>query len=221
MVTAAQRARTNGLVTPTTGEVIKYTEICSHMDTCPHCYGSSLDWENIVIFSEDIDNETADDLISQLLRLSIDRERGYRGIISRDFLVRLNSNGGSVTAGLSMIDCIDGLKRKDFTFTMHVPSFAASMATVLLQSANKRTINRRGQMLIHNIRGFMFEDKLPDLISATESWKHDFRQVCEIYAERNTKGYNDPKWWEDRIEHKEWYLTAQDALEYGLVDEVL
>ena len=129
-----------------------------------------------------------------------------------DVTIHMDSEGGSVTDGLSMYNAICQYSGK---VTVHIDSIAASIATVVAASADKVIINSTGRMMVHrawtvamgNCKDFR---SMADIMDAMD------RDIAETYAARSSSDAD--KWIE--IMDKETWFSAKEALEIGLVDEI-
>lgn len=134
--------------------------------------------------------------------------------------VLLNSPGGSMTHGLAIYDTIQRLRRKGHTVTTHGSGMVASMAAVLLQAGDTRILDQRAKLLIHE-GSQTFSQNIS--ISAAEMEDHQFltkmlrNDVLSILAERATLTREEL---EEKWKRRDWYLDAEEALEYGFIDRV-
>ena len=128
--------------------------------------------------------------------------------------LHIHSPGGSVFAGLSIVDTI---KRCETPIYTHVEGSAASAATLLACSGEKgfRTIGPSGYMLVHQPHIEWF-GKLDDFRDEVENQKELYEKIVEIYLD-NTNFKR--KQLEKLLEHELW-LNSEKCIKYGLVDKI-
>ena len=128
--------------------------------------------------------------------------------------LHIHSPGGSVFAGLSIVDTI---KRCETPVYTHVEGSAASAATLLACSGEKgfRTIGPSGYMLVHQPHIEWF-GKLDDFRDEVENQKELYDKIVEIYL-KNTKFKK--KELENLLEHELW-LSAEKCVKHGLIDKI-
>ena len=164
--------------------------------------------ERIIFLGAPIDDVVANDVIAQLLVLeSTDPDR--------DILIYINSPGGSFTALTAIYDTMRFVRPEIQTFCM---GQAASAAAVLLAAGTKgkRFALEHSRVLIHQPSG-EGQGQVTDLeIQANEILR--MRALLEQMLERHT-GQSTDKIKAD-IE-RDTILTADQAKEYGIVDEVI
>lgn len=135
-------------------------------------------------------------------------------------LVQINSPGGNVTDGLAIYDTIMRLRRKGHSVTTHGMGFVASMASVLLQAGDERVMDARAKLMLHegsiqlNGNANLTSGEREDIESFSKLLTKD---IVSILTERSnlTPARLNSKW-----RRKDWYLTAQEALDLGFVDRV-
>ena len=164
--------------------------------------------ERIVMLSDEVNDVTASLVIAQLLHLeSEDPEK--------DISFYINSPGGSVTAGLAIFDTMNYVKCDVSTICM---GMAASMGAFLLAAGakGKRMALPNSEILIHQpmggAKGQATEIKIvADHILRTRA------RLNDILAERT----GQPLAVIERDTERDFYMTADEALKYGIVDKVL
>lgn len=127
-----------------------------------------------------------------------------------------NSPGGSIIDGLALYDYIQELRRSGHHITTSSLGMAASMAGILLQAGDRRVMSRESWLLIHEA-AFMTAGKFGD-IEDTVGWvKRIQERVLDIFAERSklTKTQLRNRW-----HRKDWWISSDEALKWGLIDEV-
>ena len=169
---------------------------------------SRLMMDRIIFLGTQIDDYTANTLQAQLLYLdSVDPDK--------DISIYINSPGGSVSAGLGIYDTMQFINSKVATICT---GMAASMAAVLLVSGTegKRTSLPHSRIMIHQPLGGVQGQASDIEITAREIQKLK-RELTQIIATHAHKDYETVLADSDR----DHWMTAQEALEYGMVDRVL
>ena len=160
---------------------------------------SRLMMDRIIFLGTQIDDYTANTLQAQLLYLdSVDS--------GKDISIYLNSPGGSVTAGLGIYD------------TMQCTGMAASMAAVLLVAGaeGKRSALPHSRVMIHQPLGGVQGQASDIEIEAKEIMKFK-KELYTIISEHSHTPYD--KVWNDS--DRNYWMTAEEAKEYGMIDQVL
>lgn len=164
--------------------------------------------DRIVFIDGEINDVTADLVVAQLLLLeSQDPER--------DISLYINSPGGSVTAGLAIYDTIQYIKADVQTICL---GQAASMGALLLTcgTAGKRFALPSSRILIHQPWGGVQGQATDIGIQAREIVRLK-KMLIDYFIAHTGKD-------REQIEHdleRDYFLSAQEAVEYGLVDSVL
>ena len=169
---------------------------------------SRLMMDRIIFLGVPINDYVANIIQAQLLFLeSVDAKR--------DIQIYLNSPGGSVYAGLGIYDTMQYIAPDVATICT---GMAASMAAVLLCAGvkGKRTSLRHARVMIHQPMGGA-EGQASDIeITAKEIVKLK-KELYEIIAEHSNQDYK--KVYKDG--DRDYWMTAEEAKEYGMIDEVL
>ena len=164
--------------------------------------------ERIIFLGTPINDQVANLTIAQLLHLESEDP-------DKDVNIYINSPGGSVYAGLAIYDTIQFIKPQVSTICVGV---AMSMGALLLASgtAGKRYCLPNSKVLIHQLSGG-FQGPASDIeIHAREALSLRHR-LDEILA----KHTNQPL---DKVEkdtERDYFLSAEEALQYGIVDKIL
>ena len=169
---------------------------------------SRLMMDRIIFLGTEINDYTANTLQAQLLYLdSIDS--------SRDISIYINSPGGSVYAGLGIYDTMQFISSDVATFCT---GLAASMAAVLLVAGQegKRSALTHSRVMIHQPLGGAQGQASDIAITAREILKLK-KELYTIVAEHSHTDFD--KVWADS--DRDYWMTAQEAKEYGIIDEVM
>ena len=172
---------------------------------------SRLLTDRIIVLSDQVDDTTASLVVAQLLFLeSQDSEK--------DISLYINSPGGSVTAGLAIYDTMNYIKCDVSTICV---GMAASMGAFLLSSGakGKRIALPNSEILIHQplIGGNGITGQATDVEIAARNLVKTKEKLNRILAENCGKDYETLVKDTDRDN----WMSAQEALEYGLVDKVI
>lgn len=163
--------------------------------------------DRIIFIGSPIDDYVANSIIAQLLFLQMEDPK-------RDINLYINSPGGSVTDGMAIYDTINMLSCDVVTYCV---GLAASMGTVLLAAGTKgkRYALPNSRIMIHQPSGGAGGQTSDIAIAAKEiiRWRST---INELLAERSGKSVDQIAKDSDR----DFYMTAQEAMDYGLVDQV-
>ena len=169
---------------------------------------SRLMMDRIIFLGTEVDDYTANVLQAQLLYLdSVDN--------TKDISIYINSPGGSVTAGLGIYDTMQFISSKVATICT---GMAASMAAVLLVAGEegRRSALPHSRVMIHQPLGGVQGQASDIEIEAREIQK--FKR--ELYTILSTHSHQPfEKVWKDS--DRNYWMTAEEAEEYGMIDEVL
>ncbi|MBO7112448.1 MAG: ATP-dependent Clp endopeptidase proteolytic subunit ClpP [Bacteroidaceae bacterium] len=169
---------------------------------------SRLMMDRIIFLGTEINDYTANTIQAQLLYLdSVDS--------SKDISIYLNSPGGSVTAGLGIYDTMQFISSPVATICT---GMAASMAAVLLVSGQegKRSALPHSRVMIHQPLGGVQGQASDIEITAREIQKLK-KELYTIISEHSHTPFD--KVWADS--DRDYWMTAQEAKEYGMIDQVL
>ncbi|MCI9111862.1 MAG: ATP-dependent Clp protease proteolytic subunit [Eubacterium sp.] len=167
--------------------------------------------DRIIVLSDEVNSQTASLVVAQLLFLEgQDSEK--------DISLYINSPGGSVTDGLAIYDTMQYIKCDVSTICV---GMAASMGAFLLSSGakGKRIALPNSSILIHQplIGGHGLTGQTTDIEIAAKNLVQTKERLNRILAENCGKTVEDLA----RDTDRDNWLTAQEALEYGLVDKVI
>ncbi len=164
--------------------------------------------ERIVILSEEVNHVTASLITAQLLFLEAEDP-------DKDIQFYINSPGGSVTDGLMIYDTMKLIKPDVQTICM---GMAASMGSVLLAAGTKgkRCILPNAEVMIHQPLGGA-QGQATEILIAAEHIKDTRTRLNTILAEACGRPLEDLM----RDTDRDHWMTAQEALDYGIVDKIL
>lgn len=164
--------------------------------------------DRIVFIGSAIDDTVADIVIAQLLFLESENP-------DKPIYLYVNSPGGSVTAGLAIYDTMQYVKPEVSTICI---GQAASMAAVLLSSGanGKRYVLPHSRVMLHQVLGGVQGQASDIEIHAKEILR--IREQLNEILKKHT-GQSLEKIASDT--ERDFFLTAQQSLDYGLVDAII
>lgn len=164
--------------------------------------------ERIIFLGSQVDDEIANKLCAQILLLSAEDP-------TRDIHMYINSPGGSVTAGMAIFDTMQYSPCDIATYAM---GLAASMGQFLLSAGTKgkRYALPHARIMMHQPSAGV-GGTASDIAIQAEQFAHTKREMAEIIAEHTGQTVEQITKDSDR---DRWF-TAQQALEYGFVDQVI
>ena len=169
---------------------------------------SRLMMERIIFLGTQVDDYSANTIQAQLLYLdSVDP--------GKDISIYINSPGGSVTAGLGIYDTMQFISSDVATLCT---GMAASMAAVLLVAGKegKRSALKHSRVMIHQPLGGVQGQASDIEIEASEIQKFK-KELYNIISEHSHQPFD--KVWNDS--DRNYWMTSEEAKEYGMIDEVL
>ena len=167
---------------------------------------SKLLKDRIIFISGEIDDNLSNCVVAELLYLD--------SINHNDIFLYINSPGGSVTSGLAIYDTMNFVKSDVSTICFGI---AASMGAFLLSSGTKgkRLILPNADVMIHQVLG-KSEGQASDIEISTRRILNLKKRLNHILSKNTGKSIK-------KIEHdtdRDNYLSAKEAIEYGLVDKI-
>lgn len=160
-----------------------------------------------------INGELKEELVDRACRRLI-----YLGTLNKKPIkIILNSVGGEVFLGLLIFNTIQDLKRQNIKVIIETRGLASSMGCIILQAATKRVANKYTRFMIHEITTFTF-GKTSEVKEAAEEVTKVNNMLREIIANRTGKTENEI---ETLWHKKDVYMSAEEALKFGLLDSVI
>jgi len=192
---------TNGYISPT---IIEERQLnVASMDVF-----SRLMMDRIIFLGAAIDDDVANILQAQLLFLDSSDP-------NKDIQIYLNSPGGVVQSGLGIYDTMQWVSSDVATICT---GMAASMAAVILAAGTrgKRSALKHSRVMIHQPSGGMQGQSTDMEITVKEIIKLK-KELYSILADHTGQSYETI----ERDSDRDYWMTAAEAKEYGLLDEVL
>lgn len=169
---------------------------------------------HVYVFDREVNSATVKEAIKQLT--TWDREDPECRI---EF--QINSPGGSIVDGLALVDFMRSLREKGHIVDTIALGWAASMGGVLLQVGTTRIMGANSVLLIHEGSMGAIGD-FGQVEDRVELMKLFHERILALFEERarpinpkTTKAFIKRNW-----ERKDWWISAENALKYGFIDEV-
>lgn len=168
---------------------------------------SRLQLDRILFLASGINEDVANIINAQLLYLN--------SIGDEDIKIFINSPGGSVIDGLAIYDTMNFVTPDISTYCM---GMCASMGSILVSSGTKgkRYTLPNGEVMIHQVSSYA-EGMTADMEIRINHAKRLQKKLYEILASNTGKDYEQI----ERDADRDHWFTADEAVEYGLIDEVI
>ncbi|EEP29012.1 ATP-dependent Clp endopeptidase, proteolytic subunit ClpP [Shuttleworthella satelles DSM 14600] len=164
--------------------------------------------DRIIFLGEDVNETTASLIVAQLLFLESEDP-------NKDIHLYINSPGGVVTCGMAIYDTMNYIKPDVSTICI---GMAASMGAFLLAGGakGKRYALPNAEIMIHQPSGGA-KGQATEIEIAAESILKTKRKMNQILADNTGKTYEQVA----ADTERDHYLDAKEALEYGIVDQII
>ena len=163
--------------------------------------------DRIILLSGEINDTVADSIVAQLLYLD--------SINHDDISIYINSPGGSITSGMAIYDAMNFVKSKVSTICV---GMAASMGAFLLSCGEKgmRYCLPNAEVMIHQPLGGVQGQATEIKIAAERILK--LKDKLNHILSKNT---NQPLKIIEQDTERDYFLDANEALEYGIIDKII
>ena len=166
--------------------------------------------DRIIMLTGPVEDNMANSVIAQLLFLDAQDN-------TKDIYLYVNTPGGSVLAGLAIVDIMNFIKSDVQTIVMGV---AASMGTVIASSGakGKRFMLPNAEYLIHQpMGGTGSGTQQTDMAIVAEHLLRTRNTLEKILAENSGKSVEQIH----KDAERDYWMSAQETLEYGFIDEIM
>jgi len=164
--------------------------------------------DRIIFIGTPINDFVANAVVAQMLFLQMEDPK-------KDISLYINSPGGSVTDGMAIYDTMNFLQCDVVTYCV---GQAASMATLLLAAGtkDKRYALPNSRVMMHQPTGGATGQTSDISIAAKEilRWRTQMNKLIASHTNKNESEISEDS-------DRDFYLTAHDAVEYGIVDKVI
>ena len=164
--------------------------------------------ERLIFVTGPIEDHMASLIVAQLLFLEADNSK-------KEIAMYINSPGGVVTSGMAIYDTMQFIKPAVSTLCI---GMAASMGSLLLCGGEKglRFALPNARILVHQPSGG-FQGQASDIERHAEDIVKMKRRLNEIYVKHTGQDYETI----ERTLDRDYFMTAEDAQKFGIVDKVL
>ena len=164
--------------------------------------------DRIIFLGEEVNDTTASLVVAQLLFLAAEDP-------DKDIYLYINSPGGVITAGMAIYDTMQYIKPDVSTICI---GMAASMGAFLLAGGakGKRFALPNSEIMIHQPSGGA-RGQATEIKIVAENILKTRKKLNEILASNTGRTYEEI----ERDTERDNYMTAQQAKEYGLIDDIL
>lgn len=167
--------------------------------------------DRIIILGTPVSDDVANSIIAQMFFLEMENPE-------KDIHLYINSPGGSVSAGLAIYDIMQFVKCDVSTYCIGV---GASMGSLLLcaGAAGKRFVLPNARVMIHqpHIMGGGISGQVSDIEIQAKELIRTKNRLTEIYRKHTGKSFEELNKDMDRDN----FMTASEAMDYGLVDSIV
>ncbi len=212
-------------------EVLDPVTMSSYEVETIQSYGIDIKNRVIYVNSEDYgeyaDGETGVDFI---MAAKFAKNLDYLNSLSSEpILVKTLNCGGCWFYGMSMYDAI---KESKAPVTVHAKAWARSMSSIIIQAGTKRILSKHAVFMVHYGEYGDYGD-MRKVFSGMDFYKSLNRTMFDIYAARCIEAKHPDAWTgltveeiskaiEDKVKEKtDWWLTAEEALFFGFIDEIV
>lgn len=164
--------------------------------------------DRIIFLSGPIDDAVANAVVAQMLFLEMENP-------DQDIMLYINSPGGSITSGMAIYDTMKYLKCEVSTLCI---GMAASMAAFLLAAGakGKRKALPNSEVMIHQPLGGT-EGQATDIMIHAEHILRIKKKMNEELSKNTGKPLSEV----ERDVERDYYMTSEQALAYGIIDEII
>ena len=192
-------------------EFLGFAETISSLDPIMYQYFKNLLQNRTIILNSEIDENILENVVLPLKDFENDNSNDKITLI-------LNTPGGSVADGLMLCNIIDNYKKP---LEIIVPSYSCSMGTIILCSGNKNpNVTKKCYPfsfgLFHSGQTFVGGEStsVKDTVDFNENVDNRIREYIVANTNISDELY-------EKHHRKQWYITADEMLAYGLVDEII
>ena len=181
-----------------------------------YAFGGVRVIENKIYFYADIDSTSAVELIKMLVETDI-KLQNTKNTLGDDYTpvchLHLSTNGGEIFSAFAIVDTIRQMKSKVYTY---VDGAVASAGTLISLAGEKRYMGKYSHLLIHQLSGGMYgkfnemEDEIYNCTALMKLLKAFYKEKTKMPMKKL-----------DEILNKDIWLSADECLQFGIVDQII
>ena len=171
--------------------------------------------DSVIYLNDEIEGHTLFDLMIRARRaLKFRQSNEYKGSLSDPINLMINSPGGDIHEMMGIIDYLTSLEVKVNTICRGKAFSAASI--ILTCGTGVRMVSKNSTIMFHQASS-MISGKMTDVTATVEFVKQVEQDIYDLLAAKTKK---DADWWKDQM-RTDMYLTSTQALELGVVDQII
>ena len=171
--------------------------------------------DSVIYLNDEIEGHSLFDLMIRIRRTLKFRElKEYKGTPEDPINIMINSPGGDIHEMMGIIDYMRSLDIKVNTICRGKAFSAASV--ILACGTGTRMVSKNSTIMFHQASS-MISGKLTDVTATVDFVKQVEQDIYNLLAEKTKK---DASWWKDQM-RTDMYLTSSQALELGVIDQII
>ena len=171
--------------------------------------------DSVIYLNDEIEGHTLFDLMIRVRRiLKFRKTESYTGNVGDPINLMINSPGGDIHEMMGIIDYIKSVNVKINTICRGRAFSAASV--ILTNGTGVRMVSKNSTIMFHQASS-MISGKMTDVTATVEFVKQVEQDIYDLLADKTKK---DASWWKDQM-RTDMYLTSTQALELGVVDQII
>ena len=171
-------------------------------------------YHHVHYFDEEVNRKSVNTCMRTL-------EAWHRQDPTCDMEIRINSPGGSVIHGMSLVDQLTHFSKRgggSHQLTIRVRGFAASMAAIILQTADVRLMGSEAYLMVHEPSG-VAEGSTGDIKDIAKWFEVMSKRIAELFVNRSA-GKISMDDFQTLWQRRDVWLDSDESLNYGFVDAI-
>lgn len=164
---------------------------------------------SILILHGEINEENCNSAARKLIYLQLKKVKSVKII--------LNSVGGEVYHGLLLYNTLEEMKKKGIEVIVEARGVCASMAVIILQGGKPRLASKYTRFLLHEASCWAY-GKASEVKEESEELEKVNTMLDEILVKESKMTLKELQ---KRTRKKDWWISASEALKYGIIDKVI
>lgn len=171
-------------------------------------------YHHVHYFDEEVNRKSVNTCMRTL-------EAWHRQDPTCDMEIRINSPGGSVIHGMSLVDQLTHFSKRgggSNQLTIRVRGFAASMAAIILQTADVRLMGSEAYLMVHEPSG-VAEGSTGDIKDIAKWFEVMSKRIAQLFVNRSA-GKISMEDFQTLWQRRDVWLDSDESLAYGFVDAI-